>query len=169
MAGGMKKFRVSNFELRTRQQARPPCSSRLATRNPQLTAGTLAIAAVLSAWPSISSGAQLLKDPTQPPPMIYSDAPAEADLAVMPVLQSVKISPSERLAIIGGERVQLGGKFGEARVIKITESEVVLRTANGTQTLHMYPGVIIKPVALETPAGRKAVTTKPAAKKRSLF
>jgi MSHA biogenesis protein MshK len=89
--------------------------------------------------------AQVMTDPTRPPPGVY--APESADKAAgAPVLQSVMITPTARSAIIGGEEVKLGAKFGDARVIKITESEVVLRTTGGTETLKMYPGVEMKAV-----------------------
>lgn len=90
--------------------------------------------------------AQVLNDPTRPASEFLPAAPGEAGAAANPLLQSVKISASEKSAIIGGETVKLGGKYGDARVIKITESEVVLRSANGIETLRMYPGVTIKAV-----------------------
>jgi len=89
--------------------------------------------------------AQVMIDPTRPPPGVY--APESAEKATgAPVLQSVMITPTARTAIIGGEEVKLGAKFGDARVIKITETEVVLRTTGGTETLKMYPGVEMKAV-----------------------
>jgi len=77
------------------------------------------------------------------------------------MLQSVKISRTERSAIISGEMVKLGAKYGDARVVRITENEVVLRSANGTEILRMYPGVEIKPVAPAASTGKP-----PAAKSR---
>ena len=109
--------------------------------------------------------AQLLNDPTRPPAGIAAATPESSGAAASPVLQSVKISGSEKSAIIGGQTVKLGGKFGEARVVKITDSEVVLRSANGTETLRMYPDVSMKavapPPATPTPPARR--TRKPAA------
>ena len=179
MAGGMKKLRVSSFELRVascdleqRNAAlvRPKVfNSKLETRNSKLsiinsqrTAGPFALAAALIAWP-LSGGAQaVLNDPTRPPAGIYLNAPGDTGAISAPLLQSVMISPTARSAIIGGETVKLGGKYGEARVIKITESEVVLRSANGTETLRMYPGVTMKPVEPAPP-----VSKKPARENRS--
>jgi MSHA biogenesis protein MshK len=97
------------------------------------------------------SGAQILNDPTRPPAGINAADAADGAAARGPVLQSVKISPTERSAIIGGEVVKLGAKYGEARVIRITENEVVLRSASGTEILRMYPGVEIKPVVPAAP------------------
>ena len=72
-----------------------------------------------------------------------------------------QLGPRFHTAIIGGEMVKLGGKYGDARVIKITESEVVLRSATGTETLRMYPDVTMKPIK---PA--PAVSDQPVKKNR---
>jgi|GEM_PF-680067 len=57
-------------------------------------------------------------------------------------LQTIMLpSKGKPSAIINGERIELGGKYGDARVIKITESSVVLQTPTGLQTLKMVPGV----------------------------
>lgn len=132
---------------------------KLETRNPKLAANAFVLAATLTAWP-LNGGAQVLNDPTRPPAGISSTDSGDS-AAGGPVLQSVMITPTTRTAIIGGETVKLGGKYGDARVIKITESEVVLRSATGTETLRMYPDVTMKPVK-PTPA----VSAKPVKKSR---
>ncbi|MCE9641813.1 MAG: MSHA biogenesis protein MshK [Betaproteobacteria bacterium] len=96
-----------------------------------------------------------MNDPMRPPATLYSNVPGDANAPVGPVLQSVKISPTERSAVIGGERVTVGGKYGDARVVRITDNEVVLRSAGGTETLKMYPGVEINPVKPPAPAVEK--------------
>jgi MSHA biogenesis protein MshK len=101
-----------------------------------------AIAATLSSYAHAS--AQIMTDPTRPPrsaaaTQVGGEAAAEAPTA--PVLQSVMITPTRRYAIIGGERVELGGRYGDAQVVKITESEVVLRSSGRTEVLKMYPDV----------------------------
>jgi len=100
-----------------------------------------------------------INDPTRPPGALAGGDPGAPGGG--PLLQSVMISPSGRSAIIGGETVKLNGRYGEARVIRITESEVVLRTASGTETLRMYPDISMKPVVSAPPADGK-----PAKKKR---
>ena len=108
-----------------------------------------------------------LNDPTRPPGAAAGAVGGEPGAPGQGLLQSVKISPTERSAIIGGEVVKLNGKYGDARVIRITENEVVLRTANGTETLRMYPDISMKPVVEPAPAkARKpaAAARKPAAK-----
>jgi MSHA biogenesis protein MshK len=109
-----------------------------------------------------AADAQLNNDPTRPPAAVLSATPGGDVQSGGPLLQSVMITPTERSAIIGGERVKQGGKYGDARVVKITETEVVLRSSTGTETLRLYPGVEMKPAVAVPPAGRK-----PAAKKRS--
>lgn len=90
--------------------------------------------------------AQVLNDPTRPPAAVFSNAPGDTGAATAPLLQSVMISPAGSSVIIGGETVKLGGKYGDARVVKITANEVVLRSASGTEILRMYPNVNLKAI-----------------------
>jgi MSHA biogenesis protein MshK len=114
--------------------------------------GSSALTAVVSA--------QGLSDPTRPPSAMSSSAPAENAAAVAPVLSSIKITPTEKTAVIGGETVRLGGRYGDARVIKITDSEVVLQKSSGNETLRLFPDVDIRPVVVEPAAVKKPVTKK---------
>ena len=107
-----------------------------------------------------SAGAQGIPDPTRPPSAVSSGASADPGAAAVPVLHSIKITPTEKSAIIGSETVRLGGRYGDARVIKITDSEVVLRSAAGTETLRLYPDVDIKPVVAAPAAVKKPVMKK---------
>lgn len=86
--------------------------------------------------------AQGFADPTRPPAALER-APEGTDAAPAagPVLQSVLISPARSLAIISGQSVTLGDKFGDARVVKITETEVQLRSSTGLQRLKLFPGI----------------------------
>ena len=113
----------------------------------------LALAALLIAWP-LGGGAQGLNDPTRPPAAVFSDAPGDTGAVAGPLLQSVMISPAGSSAIIGGQMVKLGGKYGDARVVKITANEVVLRSANGTEILGMYPDVNMRAVGSAPAAGK---------------
>ena len=81
-----------------------------------------------------------------------------------PVLQSVMISPAGRAAIINGEMVKLGQKYGDAVLIRVAENEVVLKSSAGTQVLKMYPGVekrVIAPPAAKA-APRRSKGRQPA-------
>jgi MSHA biogenesis protein MshK len=85
--------------------------------------------------------AQTLPDPTRPPVLPGANAEPPAGGPVGPELQSVLISPTRRVAIINGQSVKLGGKFGESQVVKISEGEVVLRTGQDVQVLKLFPDV----------------------------
>ena len=98
-------------------------------------ATTIALGFVHVAW------SQGMTDPTRPPIGFGAGDPEMAQAAGGPVLQSVMISPAGRAAIISGEVVRLGQKYGDAVLIKVAENEVVLKSGDGTQVLKMYPGV----------------------------
>jgi MSHA biogenesis protein MshK len=83
---------------------------------------------------------EVLHDPTRPPTVLF--APQEREtIDVGPVLQSVSLASGRRTAIISGQNVKTGSKIGEARVISINETEVVLKTGNSLQTLKLFPDV----------------------------
>lgn len=88
---------------------------------------------------SIVARAESLPDPTRPAPLSAQDGTSGEESG--PILQSVLISPGRRIAIISGQTVSLGGRFGTARVMKITENEVVLRSGDGFQTLKLFPNI----------------------------
>ena len=77
-------------------------------------------------------------DPTRPP-----DVPVagHAGAAAEPVLKSILISNERTEAIIGEKVVRAGEKVGNAYVVKILESEVILRDEHGLQTLKLFPGI----------------------------
>jgi MSHA biogenesis protein MshK len=86
-----------------------------------------------------TAGAAPFADPTRPPSGSDS-APAALDGAPAgPRLESVLIAPDRRIAVISGQRVSLGGKFGEGRVVRITETEVSIREGATTQVLKLFP------------------------------
>lgn len=92
-----------------------------------------------------SAHAQGLSDPTRPP-NAPAAGPGEDAAPVGTQLQSVLISQGRRLAIINGNTVALGDTVGEAKVVKITETEVVLQKGNETEVLKLYPGIDKQPI-----------------------
>ncbi len=82
--------------------------------------------------------AQTVVDPTRPPAGLAKD---QGETYAGPVLQSILISSTRRIAIISGKTVKMGDKFGEAQVISISENEVVLRTGKDKQVLKLYPSL----------------------------
>ncbi|MFZ6846276.1 MSHA biogenesis protein MshK [Undibacterium sp. RuTC16W] len=104
-----------------------------------LTLVTLFIAVSLLSKPALVA-AQSIPDPTRPPDTLLLPATmASNEIAAGPVLQSVLISPSRRLAIISGKTVRVNDKFNDQTVIKINETEVVLRNGKELQTLKLFP------------------------------
>lgn len=86
-----------------------------------------------------AAAAQGLSDPTRPP---SASAPSAARSEAPPArLQSVLISPGRKLAVIDGQTVALGGRLGEAIVVAIAPTQVVLQTGASYQTLRLFPGI----------------------------
>ncbi len=101
------------------------------------------VISVTAAFACDAALAQAMTDPTRPPTGhdVVVDGGGEPAAAGTPVLQSVMITPTLKAAIINGEMVKLGGKFGNAQLVKVSESEVVLKSGDETQVVKMYPGV----------------------------
>ncbi|MCX8085733.1 MAG: hypothetical protein N3C63_02400 [Rhodocyclaceae bacterium] len=101
-----------------------------------------------------------LPDPTRPPANLMvtnAGAPESAPPAAL-TLQSVILRKGGKpAALINGEFVELGGKVGEARLVKIREDRVVLRGPLGEETLRLTPAAEKKPVA---PAGKAKKESK---------
>jgi MSHA biogenesis protein MshK len=95
----------------------------------------------------VTASSQVMTDPTRPPGFVAGEAGPGADPGSGLVLQSVMISPARKAAIINGEMVKLGEKYGEAVLVKVSENEVVLRSGQTTQVLRMYPGVEKREIA----------------------
>jgi MSHA biogenesis protein MshK len=76
-------------------------------------------------------------DPTQPP--ATSDVDVSTGRLAGPRIESILIAPDRRLAVISGQQVTVGSRVGSAAVVRITETEVVLRGAEGEQTLRLFP------------------------------
>lgn len=91
------------------------------------------------------ASAQVLIDPTKPPPEIYTplaqagQAAPESDR-----LQTIIISPTRRAAIINGQTIERGEKHGDAKLVEVSESGVILLGPQGRQVLALFPGVEIK-------------------------
>jgi MSHA biogenesis protein MshK len=96
-------------------------------------------------------------DPTQPPGASGAAADAVSGQVEGPRLQSVLISPNRRVAVIGGQAVSLGGTYGEARVIRITETEVVLQTGQERRSLLLHPEIQKR---MRHPSGRAGTVHK---------
>lgn len=103
-------------------------------------------AAILGFLASAASGwacAQGLPDPTRPPASLAADPAAAPRAVASPAgLQSIiRRHGAKPAAVINGTYVELGGRVGEARVERIGEDSVVLRSALGRETLYLTPAV----------------------------
>ncbi len=121
--------------------AGPLCAARL-----RWAIAALALGCVSPAW------GQARSDPTRPPqewlaaqPKV-AGVPSVVEQEAPPHLQSVLIAPSRNYAIIDGQLVGVGDMFNDARVVKVSPSEVVLRSERGIQTLRLFPDVDKRPV-----------------------
>ncbi|HEU0282982.1 MAG TPA: hypothetical protein VFQ99_04305 [Gallionella sp.] len=107
---------------------------------------TLAMLALFVAMFSIAAIAEELPDPTRPPASLVAPviAPASGAVANQPAgLQSIIISKTRRAAIIDGKTVELGGKYGDAKLIEVNDGSVVLRSAQGRQVMTLFPDIKI--------------------------
>ena len=92
-----------------------------------------------------------MNDPTRPPASFGSSEPDAGGGGIM--LQSVLISPSQKAAIINGVLVPLGGKYGDAVLVEVSEKEAVLRSGGIRQVLKLHPGVDMKQIGSAAAAG----------------
>lgn len=86
----------------------------------------------------LTNNAAALHDPTRPtdPALYFAHGHAGGW-----ILQSILLSTERRIAIINGKRVREGDRIGSARVTRIQNTQVVLKTAGRTLKLHLRPGV----------------------------
>lgn len=106
------------------------------------------LAALLLCAPLIAA-ADPLPDPTLPAIDLTSSGTGSAadvvpEEAAPRGLQSVIISSQYRAAIINGETVSLGGKYGDSRLVEVRENSVVLQNAQGRRVLELFPKVSIR-------------------------
>ena len=97
-------------------------------------------ALLIAALASAAAQAAPFADPTRPPNASETGSGGQGAVAG-PRLESVLIAPDRRIAVISGQPVSLGGKYGEARVVRISESEVVLQNGDQRETLKLFPEV----------------------------
>ena len=97
-------------------------------------------------------------DPTRPAGIVSgpaTDAGAGASTPAETGVQTVIIRPGGKSsAVINGQHVVAGGKFGEKRVLKISETEIVLKGENGRETIKVTPSIE------KTPARKTAARTQ---------
>ncbi len=110
--------------------------------------------------PALSCQAQGLVDPTRPPnaQVLPGEGSGVEEEGAGPRLESVLLAPRRKLAVINGQTVQLGGRFGDAKVVAISETSVVLERSGSRETLQLLPSAARKtPVKAGTKAKERVV------------
>jgi MSHA biogenesis protein MshK len=93
---------------------------------------------------------QALADPTRPPDTVRSAAAGEAPNAAparLPAPPVVMLSGDRSQVTINGQTVRLGGRIGDSKVVRISDTEVVLQSATSTQTIRLYGAIDKKMIA----------------------
>ena len=85
--------------------------------------------------------AQGLNDPTRPPREILGGPYAVEPAASLSPAQVVIISTDRRQATINGQTVVLGGRYGNATLVRISDEEIVLKRADSTEVIKLYSSV----------------------------
>jgi hypothetical protein len=131
-------------------------------------------------WAGAAADPAVLPDPTRPPAGFVDELPktgagagdaagaapgrpaVPADEAANPGLQSVLIPRQGRpVAIIGGQYVPLGERYGDWELIAVAESEVVLARGKQRKVMKLTPRAE-KKLARATAAGNNKAIARPA-------
>lgn len=88
------------------------------------------------------AGAQALDDPTRPPASLLAPGVVKPAAPGRPQLQSILVASQpggRRLAVIDGQIVRVGSKVGDAVVLEIRDTVVVLLRGKRQETFRLYP------------------------------
>jgi MSHA biogenesis protein MshK len=77
-------------------------------------------------------------DPTRPPRELEGPR-AGAGAPGAPRLESVLIAPDRRIAVISGQSYIEGAPFADGRVLRISETEVVIRRPARDEVVKLFP------------------------------
>lgn len=104
--------------------------------------------------------AEELRDPTMPPSQFITPRAGSSEVAPAPVLQSVMLGTQQKAAMINGQFVALGKKYGQDVLVKISASEVVLQAADGSRKVLSMKYPLEKKLIEKKLIDRKMVGTK---------
>lgn len=90
---------------------------------------------------SFAAIAQSTPDPTRPPDSLSYGSGNVIAASAGPILQSVLISEHSKIAIISGQVVKLNQKFGDFRLVHISETEVILQNGKIQEVLKLFPDI----------------------------
>jgi MSHA biogenesis protein MshK len=102
---------------------------------------------------SLQAHAQAMSDPMRPPREILGGGDVPDTAASTSPAQVVIISSDRRQATINGRTVALGGRYGDATVVRISDAEIVLQKPDSTEVIRLYSSVNRK---LRSPEGNAA-------------
>jgi hypothetical protein len=139
MKPAMPVFPIPTFPRKRGEEQTNRCAS-FTLNCPTTLVKSLVMSCAFCLLPSALCYAEELLDPTRPPEIIA--IPATGIVGSAPSgLQSIIISKNRSAAIIDGEIVELRGKHGDATLIEVSETGVVLQGARGRQVLTLFPEV----------------------------
>lgn len=119
---------------------------------------------LLLAAMATGAGAEALPDPTRPPEMLESAA-GGGEQAPAGLQSIIRREGGRPAAIINGEYVVLGGLVGDAKLVNIGEDFVTLKGPEGTETLHLLPGIEKTPASVAEGKGAAPAPDKKKVKK----
>lgn len=95
-------------------------------------------------------------DPTRPAGnQVTAEGGSGVSAPIESGVQTVILRPGGKsAAVINGQYVVVGGKFGDKRVLRITESEIVLKGEGGREVIKVMPSIE------KTPARKTAAKTQ---------
>ncbi|HEY6241860.1 MAG TPA: hypothetical protein VIW78_13620 [Burkholderiales bacterium] len=99
---------------------------------------SVALAVMLGTPPAFAQG---LSDPTRPPREILGGGADAFEPAPSSPAQVVIVSKDRRQATINGQTVNLGGRYGNATLVGISDEEIVLQRPDSTQVIRLYSSV----------------------------
>lgn len=115
---------------------------------------SLLLGFLIGAGPALAQ----LPDPTRP-----ADVPAAPALgpgtapAIASGIQTVILRPGGKsVAVINGQHLEVGARVGDKRVVKISESEVVLKGPSGREIIKLTPDIEKMPVKKAVEPKRRA-------------
>lgn len=114
--------------------------------------GLAMLMVTMPAWAQVT-------DPTRPPTQVSAPdatgaAAAPADVGVQTVILR---AGGKSTAVINGQSVMVGSMVGDKRVVRITESEIVLKGSSGREVIKVIPAVsktMVTKASKRSPAGK---------------
>jgi hypothetical protein len=116
---------------------------------------------MLAGFVGIGPAVAQVADPTRPAGALMTHDSAGGVLAPTESgVQTVIVRPKGRsAAVINGQYVEVGGKLGAKRVLKISESEVVLLGESGREVMKVTPDIEKMPRKKAAAAKRRTTGT----------